>query len=262
MPFLEFAIVSGGLAGGYAIGSRLRQAMHEEPAKSSDAHSRAVDSHGPHHSGQTNYLASLHGGLTCTIMLVGEPSVGKSLFLARITAPDGNTGRHALPKTMAPAWQQADVLLPSQGARQGRVSTAAAATLSAGRATFQVLDTPGCLPELCVPFYRGVQCVVLMFDVGQASSFAKLKSDWFAAVTLHRLDARGNRHPRETTVVLAHVVDERRNREVTRREAAAWCSSVGLPFFETHPAELQPKVLGHLARVVAQPPQVDPPNAG
>lgn len=250
---LEFALVTGGLAGGYTLGSRLRQAAHDDASSADGANTAAAadQPNGPHHLGQNSSSASLHSGLTCTIMLVGEPSVGKSLFLARITSPDGNPGRQAVPKTMVPAWQQADVVLPSQMARQGRVSSAAAAA-SVSRATFQVLDTPGCLPELCVPFYRGVQCVVLMFDVGQASSFAKLKSDWHAAVTLHRLNARGNRHPKDTTVVLAHVVDERRNREVTRREAAAWCSSVGLPFFETHPAELQPKVLGHLARAVAQ----------
>ena len=131
---LEFALVTGGLAGGYTLGSRLRQAAHDDASSADGANTAAAadQPNGPHHLGQNSSSASLHSGLTCTIMLVGEPSVGKSLFLARITSPDGNPGRQAVPKTMVPAWQQADVVLPSQMARQGRVSSAAAAASPPG----------------------------------------------------------------------------------------------------------------------------------
>jgi len=240
---LELTLAGGGVAGGYALGSRLRQAVHDAAAK------LGIDSANDEQQ-QTQQAGGLQvlkdSTLTVTMMLVGEPSVGKSLFLARICSDDGSPGRSVLQKTLVPAWLRADVMLTNQP----RAVSTSALTAPAGRVVFQCLDTPGSLPELSVPFYRGVQSVVLMFDVGQASTFAKLKSHWHAAVTQHRLDAPGNRHPRETTVVLAHVVDERRTREVTRRVASAWCASVGLPFFETSPTETMPKVLAHLAHAI------------
>ena len=59
---------------------------------------------------------------------------------------------------------------------------------------------------------------------------------WYAAVLQHR---QMDKHAAGTCVVLAHVIDERRERQVTRREASAWCELNGLPFFETHPADIR-----------------------
>ena len=250
---LEAAIVLGGLVGGYSIGTRLRQTVHDASALTSSVSGEASGGADERRRKQQSQLASLLADdeVIVTAMLVGEPSVGKSLFVARMSNPPDGPGRQALPKTMLPGWQKVRVALPSQLQRKGRISAAAAAA-PAGSANFQLLDTPGGLPGLCVPFYRGVQCVVLMFDVGQASSYEALKSKWYADVKLHRLDAPGARHASGSTVVLAHVVDERRTREVTRREAGSWCASVGLPYFETHPAEHMPKVLAHLASAIGK----------
>ena len=167
-------------------------------------------------------------------MLVGEPGVGKSLFVSRISNLDG-VGRETLPKTLAPTWQRADIpLVPN------------------GQVTFQLLDMPGSLPELSIPFYAHAHAVVLMFDVGSASSFARMKMLWHTSLKQHRDLVPGARYAPGSTVVLAHIIDERRERQVTRREASAWCASagVGLPYFETHPLETSPKVLAHLAAAV------------
>ena len=88
---------------------------------------------------------------------------------------------------------------------------------------------------------------MLVFDVGSSMSFDKMKSQWYSSVRLHRF-ASGARQAPGSTVVLAHIIDERRERQVTRREAAAWCQQQNLPYFETHPAEKPyPRVLHHLA---------------
>ena len=106
-----------------------------------------------------------------------------------------------------------------------------------------------CKGGVC-PVESDVQAVVLVFDVGSSASFARMKAMWFSAVRLYRLVA-GASHAPETTVVLAHIIDERRERQVTRREAAAWAQQQGLPYFETHPNERPvPRVLAHLADVV------------
>ena len=76
---------------------------------------------------------------------------------------------------------------------------------------------------------------------------------WYSAVRLHRF-AAGARHSQGATVVLAHIIDERRERQVTRREAAAWAQQVGVPYFEMVSGSSSerpcPRVLTHLASAV------------
>ena len=98
------------------------------------------------------------------------------------------------------------------------------AACALGAASFMFLDTPGSMPELSIPFYRQVNSVVLVFDVGSSQSFAKMKTLWYSAVRLHRDAAGGARTAADSTISLAHVIDERRERQVTRREAAGRAS--------------------------------------
>ena len=215
--------MAGGLVGGWAIGSKLRSAIdfdaqEQEPQQSA----QTVADSAPQ---QAKTLMEA----TATVMLVGDPAAGKSLFVERCTNRDG-IGRETLPRTLAPAWESAFMPLPL------------------GRATFHFLDTPGAYPELSVPFYRGVQFVVLVFDVSNANSFVNLKMLWYTAVQTHRLNLANARIKPGSCVVLAHIIDERRERAVTRRDAARWCASKQLPYFETHPAEAVPKVLSHIAQ--------------
>ena len=241
---LEGSLAIVGLAGGFSLGSRLRSAFYDAGEDDQPAGGASVQRS---KAGDASTALSPWAGnaetMTMTVMLVGEPGAGKSLFCERISNPDGLGGR-SLPKTMAPQWVRAEVLLPG----------------ALGRVSFMFLDTPGSMPELSIPFYRQVNSVVLVFDVGSSQSFAKMKTLWYSAVRLHRDAAGGARTAADSTIVLAHVIDERRERQVTRREAAAWCQQMKLPFFETHPAEKPlPRVLTHLASigVVVAEPDVD-----
>ena len=51
------------------------------------------------------------------------------------------------------------------------------------------------------------------------------------------------------SVVLACLLDETRERQVTRRDAASWCSANALPYFETHAKDASgwTRMLAHLA---------------
>ena len=102
-----------------------------------------------------------------------------------------------------------------------------------------------------MPFYRDVQACILVFDVGSSLSFARMKAFWYSATRLHRFHTPGARQKPGSTVVLAHIIDERRERQVTRREAAAWCQQQKLPYFETHYHDTAAwrRMLVHLARV-------------
>lgn len=224
--FMEVILVVGGLVGGYVIGGRMRTKVHDDAIEAS-AKANA-DTHGRASTAAAQGTNLLTSEVVPTVMLIGDASTGKSLFIERLTNKDG-LGRETLMRTMAPNWRRADVSLP------------------AGLVSFQILDTPGALPELSVPFLRHAHAVVLVFDVGSAQSFSHLKDQWYTMVREHRLDFLDSRNAQSLCVVLAHVIDERRERQVTRRDAARWCSTVGLPYFETNPTEQMPKVLTHLA---------------
>ena len=277
---LEAGLVSAGLAGGYSLGSKLRQVLQEASAADGQ-HQRVGDAakRGTREGGSLSQLPSSlasrwvgnEEAMTLTVMLVGEPGAGKTLLCERLAAEDGIVGRETLPRTLAPQWHAVQLDLPS-----------------VGRVSVQLLDTPGGLPEvsviqanrpsshlthsqatpvthppalcpcavaaqLSVPFYRDVQACILVFDVGSSLSFARMKAFWYSATRLHRFHTPGARQKPGSTVVLAHIIDERRERQVTRREAAAWCQQQKLPYFETHPAERPcPRVLTHLGSVVLQ----------
>lgn len=232
---LEFGLVAAGVSAGFSLGSRLRErfaAATEPPHQSGDGSIKKSATAGLSQQTAAAYSGNIDA-MTLTVMLVGEPSVGKTLYCERLASSDG-VGRETMPRTLVPQWHRATITLPS-----------------VGRVCFQFLDTPGVLPELSVPFYRQTQACILCFEVGSSLSFAKMKSLWYSNVRLHRF-AGGARHDPRTTIVLAHIIDERRERQVTRREAAAWCQQQKPPlaYFETHTTVNEkpyPRVLAHLA---------------
>ena len=246
---LELAVGLFGLVGGYSLGQRLRQAVYDESdyllgggaaAASSAAHADADSRLQQKKNLRGRSLSSLDGAAaaresaTVTVMLVGDPAVGKTLLLKRLSDAHGALPQQSLPQTMYPTWQRADF-----------------AFAAGGETIFQILDTPGRIPELSVPFFRHMDTVVLVFDVGRASTFAHVKELWHEYVEKHRLALpSAAKHAPESVVVLANIIDERRERQVTRREAAAWAASVGIQFFETHPAEHTPKLMVHLDAVM------------
>lgn len=87
-----------------------------------------------------------------------------------------------------------------------------------------------------------------MFDVSSLQSFVNLQGFWLTQAQQQRLYLR--QYPPSTTIVLAHMIDERRDRQVSRRDASSWCAAMGLTYFETHPKDLSAtrKMLLHLAR--------------
>ena len=95
------------------------------------------------------------------------------------------------------------------------------------RLCFQLLDTPGRrrFAELLVPFYRTCGALVLVFDVGSAAS-RRDAATWLERARKYRLHA--SRQAPASTVVLAHVLDER-----AEREARTWRRPL-LPYLETH----------------------------
>jgi hypothetical protein len=281
---VELGVVGVGLASGYSLGSRLRQSVYDEAIEQEQA-----DGARQRNKAEKPAAAPAHrnqDAMTLTVMLVGEPGAGKSLFCERLNYhSDGALPKETLPRTWAPQWQRVNMVLPS-----------------AGRVCFQLLDTPGSLPEVSITrstavavITRGRRCSLsccpalgssrspFIAACNRASSsltsvrasralersvtlrvcarthtpwrvnsrrYARMKSEWFSALRLHRA-VPGGRQPPATTVVLAHIIDERRERQVTRREAAAWCQQQKLPYFEMHQAERPvPKVLAHLADVV------------
>lgn len=237
---LEAGVVAAGISAGFALGGRLRKRLEPASEESQQDVGSFVKRAVAASSQQTAAAAQFVGNsdaMTLTVLLIGESGAGKSLFCERFANAEG-VGRETLPRTFAPQWSRATLVLPSLG-----------------RVTFQLLDTPGALPELSVPLYGQAQACILCFDVGSSASFAKMKAHWYSALRLHRFGA-GSRHHPLSTVVLAHIIDERRERQVTRREAAAWCSQLKppLPYYETHPAERPyPRVLAHLANTMLVP---------
>ena len=137
-----------------------------------------------------------------TVMLVGDSRVGKTNLCARLAAAEPQLAEHSK-ATTAPAWWHVELLTalhPSHGAET--------------HVRVELLDTPG-RPEfapLIVPFYRQCAALALVFDVGSKASFAKLQNFWLDQVQSQRLGP--SPQTVEATVVLAHVTDERRERQV------------------------------------------------
>jgi len=178
---------------------------------------------------------------TLTVMLVGDSAVGKTLFCSRVIA---STTRQDLAEddgpTFAPNWLRAelDLQLDEKVRKESRLC-------------FHFLDTPGRpeLEQLLAPFYRQAAGLVLVFDAGSLASFTRMQSHWLAQVKAQRV--QWTRQTAGSVVVLAQVLDERIERQVTRRDASSWCLHHQLPYFETHEKDNAGwrRMLTHLARV-------------
>ena len=209
---LEGLAVAVGASLGLALGARARQTVQDERT----AHESAswAPQRLPFDLVANPSVAVDRPGSVMTVMLVGDSGSGKTMLLTRLQS-DGELGRETLPRTMAPSWHRLDLDMPDQ------------------RVVFQVLDTPGTpeLSELLVPFYRVCNGTVLMFDVSSALSYARMQRAYETVCEQRVNDARAQDG---SIVVLAHIIDERRERQVTRRDASSWCTLQGLPYFETH----------------------------
>ena len=78
-----------------------------------------------------------------------------------------------------------------------------------------------------------------------------MQRHWLELAKRFRLHA--SRQAPASTVVLAHVLDERAEREVRRIDASTWCASQKLPYFETHAKDVGAhagwrKMLLHIGR--------------
>ena len=96
--------------------------------------------------------------------------------------------------------------------------------------TLQIWDTAGQerFRSLRTPFYRGADCCLLTFAVDDPNSFKNLpmwKSEF-----LHYADVPDAEH--FPFVVLGNKIDIA-NRRVAKDEAATWCATQDIPFFET-----------------------------
>ena len=232
---LEAGAVALGLAGGFKLWKlvqselSLLQAEEDQPTDSMSAEIFA----------RPAPARKVEG--TLTAMLVGDSGVGKTLFCSRVVA---SATRQELAEddgpTFAPSWQRAeiDVQLDEKVRKETRLC-------------FQFLDTPGRpgFEQLLTPFYRQAAAVVLVFDVGSAASFMRLQSYWLAAVKAQRVPS--TRQTAGSVVVLAQVLDESLERQVTRRDATSWCLEHQLPYFETHAKDNArwKRMLTHIARV-------------
>ena len=180
-----------------------------------------------------------------TVMLVGDSRIGKTLFCSRLASetndqPAARREGTVEPETLSPTWRHvelASVRLDEPQPVEMRLRV-------------EILDTPGRheLSGLLTPFYRQCGALVLMFDVASSASYASLQGFWLTHARAQRLNRRA--HPPGSTIVLAHSSDERRERQVTRRDASSWCAAVGLTYFETHPKDTSSwrRMLTHLAR--------------
>ncbi len=248
---IEGLAAAAGLVGGFTLGARARQDVHEHEPSARDAlplppsFVGGGDGSSETLAGPAAFADEGRIQKSMTLMLVGDSLAGKSLFCTRITLRGSELGRETLPKTTAPMWHRIELRLP--GNTQSRDGQRGA------RVSFQLLDTPGRpeLAELLVPFYRQVHAHVFMFDVGSATSFSRMKD--FVRIAREHLHAAGSTRKGAAAVVpvvLAHVIDERRERQVTRRDASSWCALEGLTYFETHPKDDVGwrRMMAHLAR--------------
>ena len=241
---LELIAIATGIGMGLSLGRRSRQVAYEEAqdeVERSTRHDKLVwvNTSG---TGGSDLLQEVPETIM-TVMLIGDSGSGKTLFCRRITDPDA-LGSGTLQKSVEPSWHSVYVTLQAESPpRQIRQ-----------RLIVQMLDTPGrdSFTSLIVPFYRSIQACILVFDAGSTASFQALQHRWYSAVQQHRLSA-GSRVAAGSNVVLAYILDEGRERQVKRREAALWCSTVGLAYFETHANDKYEwkKMISHLAAAIA-----------
>lgn len=104
--------------------------------------------------------------------------------------------------------------------------------------TMQIWDTAGQerFQSLGVAFYRGADCCVLTFDVNSAKSFENLEN-WMEEFLAQASPADAANFP---FIVLGNKIDAgtEESRQVTEKQAKAWCKSRGdLQYFETSAKE-------------------------
>eukprot|EP00030_Apusomonadida_sp_AF-17_P000450 a174590_419.p1 GENE.a174590_419~~a174590_419.p1 ORF type:complete len:231 (+),score=64.11 a174590_419:42-695(+) len=101
--------------------------------------------------------------------------------------------------------------------------------------TLQLWDTAGQerFKSLSGAYYRGADCVLLVFDVNVAQSFTSLGA-WHREFLTDRFTPNDPSARDFPFVVLGNKIDLD-DRQVTREQAEKWCASVGVPassFFE------------------------------
>lgn len=102
--------------------------------------------------------------------------------------------------------------------------------------TMQIWDTAGQerFQSLGVAFYRGADCCVLTFDVNNAKSFENLEN-WMEEFLAQASPSDPGNFP---FIVLGNKIDGGDARQVTEKQAKAWCASKGdLQYFETSAKE-------------------------
>jgi len=102
--------------------------------------------------------------------------------------------------------------------------------------TMQIWDTAGQerFQSLCVAFYRGSDCCVLVYDVNVAQTFEHLDS-WREEFLIQAAPRDPEKFP---FVVLGNKIDLDHQRVVSQKRAMTWCQSHGnIPYFETSAKE-------------------------
>jgi len=232
---MEVAVVTAGLAGGFKLWSLVCEELDQRKRDDDDELDTATDSAALARPKKLRQIEA-----TLTIMVVGDHGVGKTLFCNRACS---STTAEPLPEydgpTFAPSWLRAelDLQLDELDRKETRIC-------------YHLLDTPGRVEfeQLLAPFYRDAAALVLVFDVGSAASFMRVQSYWLGQARQNRMQL--TREAAGSVVVLAHVLDERRERQVTRRDASNWCLQNQLPYFETHAKDntAWKRMLTHLTR--------------
>jgi len=151
------------------------------------------------------------GKLLLKIIFLGDSGVGKSSLLSQYMTQIFKTGHKS---TIG-----ADFFMKK-------------VTVAGNPATLQIWDTAGSerFYSLGVPFYRGTDCCVLVFDLTVANSLESLdkwRTDFFEKGEPHDTDLF-------PFVVLGNKCDLSTDRAVSREEAESWCQAKGnIPYFET-----------------------------
>eukprot|EP00761_Pharyngomonas_kirbyi_P011344 gb/GECH01011369.1/.p1 GENE.gb/GECH01011369.1/~~gb/GECH01011369.1/.p1 ORF type:complete len:207 (+),score=46.98 gb/GECH01011369.1/:1-621(+) len=98
--------------------------------------------------------------------------------------------------------------------------------------TMQIWDTAGQerFQSLGVAFYRGADLCVLVFDVNEQKTFDSLES-WRNEFLIQANPSEQDNFP---FVVIGNKIDLEDTRQVTQKQALAWCQlKNNIPYFET-----------------------------